>query len=162
MHREPNHGCCVAAPAPPAPTVAEQYAARGQTHQGPLPTFPTKAAREAFFRSAIAHQPAWAYRALEIIFASQTADEQRAGVTVNRNGVGFTGCDAEFLTSLAKQLARKRERYGRTAYLSPAQQTALQRAMPKYATQLIRVLEARGVPGTEIQRVRRATRKAVA
>lgn len=163
MNREPSNGCCVAAPAPKAPTVTEQYTERGKTHRGPLPTFPTKAAREAFFRSAITSQSAWAYRALEVIFEYQTDAEQQAGVTSDLNGVGFTGFDAEFLTSLATQLAAKRERYGRDAYLSPAQQRSLRRAMPKYAKQLIRVLEAQQTSGVEIVRVKRAPRmKAVA
>lgn len=45
-----------------------------------------------------------AWRALKRIYENQTEDEQTSEFTKYDNGIGFTGSDSEFLTSLAKQL----------------------------------------------------------
>jgi len=71
-----------------------------------------------------------AWRALKRIYENQTADEQRAEVTRYENGVGFTGTDSEFLSSLAKQLLER-------GSLSDKQTGFLFKLMPKYARQLV-------------------------
>lgn len=71
-----------------------------------------------------------AWRALKRIYENQTEDEQTSEFTKYDNGVGFTGSDSEFLTSLAKQLLM----YGN---LSDKQTKCLFKLMPKYARQLI-------------------------
>lgn len=43
-------------------------------------------------------------RSLEVLFARQTADEQLTNSTSHNNSRGFTGIDAEFLSSLAKRV----------------------------------------------------------
>ena len=48
-------------------------------------------------------------RALLRIFENQTYDEQRTESTNRYNGIGFTGSDARFLSSLAKQYKYKKE-----------------------------------------------------
>lgn len=56
-----------------------------------------------WLRDKIAEQPEKVIaRALIAIYARQTADEQRAGVTKFNNGVGFSGADAELGTKCAK------------------------------------------------------------
>ena len=97
-----------------------------------MPTFAeltTKKARIAHIREKIATNDKWAIRALMRVYANQTADEQSIGATVQHNGIGFTGSDAEFLTSLAQQFDRR-------GSLSPKQIAVLHRVMPKYAKQL--------------------------
>lgn len=89
----------------------------------------TKKARIAHIREQIATKPAWALRALSVIYANQTADEQATQQTKHENGIGFTGADAEILTSFAQQ-------YERRGSLSPKQMTILHKRMPKYAKQL--------------------------
>ena len=90
----------------------------------------TKKAKIAFVREALATSQAWAQRGLIRIFENQTADEQASATVSHDNGIGFTGVDAEFLTSLAKQLQS-----GKT--LSPKQMVWVHKKMPKYAKQLV-------------------------
>lgn len=79
-----------------------------------------------------------AWRALKRIYEHQTEDEQTSELTKYANGVGFTGSDSEFLTSLAKQLLM----YGN---LSDKQTKCLFKLMPKYARQLIEGSIANGM-----------------
>ena len=97
----------------------------------------TKKARVAFIREKLATDKVWAIRALCVIHANQTADEQQAGVTEEDNGIGFTGLDAAFLTSLYNSYMRNRS-LGR-GDLSDKQLLHLHKLMPKYAGQLERI-----------------------
>jgi hypothetical protein len=90
----------------------------------------TKKATLAFVREKLGSDTRWATRALHLVFQAQTAQEQASATTHDDNGVGFSGVDAEFLTSLANQING-----GRT--LSYKQNTWLLRKMPKYAGQVI-------------------------
>ena len=90
----------------------------------------TKKAKIAHVREMLASSQKWAERGLIRIFENQTEDEQAAGDVVHNNGIGFTGADAEFLSSLAKQVQA-----GRT--LSPKQMVWVHKKMPKYAKQLV-------------------------
>lgn len=89
----------------------------------------------------------WVVRGLFAIFANQTPDEQTFGQTVEDNGLGFNGVDAEILTSFAMQaqtvVARLEQspnpvlracRY--TKALSPKQMDIARTKMLKYAGQL--------------------------
>ena len=89
----------------------------------------TKKDRTAMIREKLGSNASWAVRGLVRIFENQTTDEQQAEVTAVHNGIGFTGADAEFLSSLAKQVLK-----GRT--LSEKQMVFLFKKMPKYASQL--------------------------
>ena len=66
------------------------------------------------------------------IFEFQTVSEQASHSTNEDNGVGFTGVDADFATSLAKFYIDK-------GYLSPKQMGYARKLMPKYAGQLSRL-----------------------
>ena len=59
------------------------------------------------YKLKLASQSMWAIRGLLAIYAAQTADEQCSDSTTVDNGVGFTGIDANFLSSLAKQAQRR-------------------------------------------------------
>jgi len=72
------------------------------------------------------------FRALLRIFQLQTKSEQFTEYTIEWNGVGFSGTDAEFLTSLAKQFIKKHS-------LSHNQYRSLQKNMKKYAGQLLKI-----------------------
>tara|TARA_Y100000758_G_scaffold193551_1_gene137904 strand:- start:9 stop:311 length:303 start_codon:yes stop_codon:yes gene_type:complete len=69
------------------------------------------------------------------VYELQTPAEQNWGVTAELNGVGFTGVDAEFASSLAKQYIDK-------GYLSPKQMVFARKIMPKYSGQLSRIAKS--------------------
>lgn len=69
-------------------------------------------------------------RALMVVYANQTADEQATDTTRHHNGVGFTGADAEFLSDIAKKWKRYR------SWASEKQRRAVLKAMRKYWRQL--------------------------
>ena len=81
-------------------------------------------------RQHLASNDRWALRALMRIYKNQTADEQCREATIERNGIGFTGPDAEILTSFARQ-------YQRRGSLSPKQIIILRRRIPAYARQIV-------------------------
>jgi hypothetical protein len=74
----------------------------------------------------------WLCHGIVAIYQRQTADEQAAETTIENNGVGFNGCDGEFLSSVAKQLLAGRK-------LSERQVTVCRKAMLKYAGQLSKI-----------------------
>jgi hypothetical protein len=94
----------------------------------------TKAARVAHFRKMLGTVQKWACRGLLAIYKYQTAAEKAVQETRELNGVGFSGCDAEILSSFAEQ-------YSRRGWLSEKQLAILHRKMPKYAKQLLKVAE---------------------
>jgi len=69
-------------------------------------------------------------RAISVIYARQTADEQATKTTSNANGIGFNGRDAGFASSLAEKIEK-----GWT--LSPKQVSCGRKMMMKYWRQLI-------------------------
>ena len=99
-------------------------------------TTATKKATLAFVKTKLASDPVWAVKALVRIYQeNQTTDEQVAQATSHDNGIGFTGCDAPFLSSLAQNQLR----YGR---LSEKQMGFVFRKMPKYARQVVAMSDA--------------------
>lgn len=81
------------------------------------------------------------YRAITVIFDRQTAEEQSSETTSVNNGIGFSGCDAQILSSFAKQIAQR-------GFLSPKQKEIAVKKMPKYHKQIITLIkekEARNV-----------------
>ena len=84
---------------------------------------------QTFLKKQLNTNKDWALRALVRVYEFQTADEQVAGVTKEDNSVGFSGCDAEFLTSLAKQ-------YQNRGSLSEKQMGFVYKKMPRYWGQI--------------------------
>lgn len=76
-------------------------------------------------------------RAIKVLYARQTADEQSAEHTKHRNGVGFNGPDAAFLSSIAKALPRYNDR------MTVRQIAKARRMLPKYWRQLLEEIESR-------------------
>ncbi len=75
---------------------------------------------------------AWTLRALLAIYERQTASEQAAGQTIEHNGVGFTGPDAEILSSIA-------DFYSRRGFVTERQMGVVRRRIGKYAGQLTKI-----------------------
>ena len=69
-------------------------------------------------------------KAILIIYQNQTADEQVSENTIEHNGVGFTGVDAEFLSSIAVRIQRGLP-------LSEKQIIVGRRKIRKYSRQLL-------------------------
>lgn len=92
----------------------------------------TKKDKIAHIRVQLGSSMAWASKGVIRIFENQTADEQNCEATIEHNGIGFTGADAEILSSFAKQIIN-----GRT--MSVKQRALLLKKMPKYAGQLQRI-----------------------
>ncbi len=84
----------------------------------------------ATIKESISENDRAAVRALQIIFARQTYEEVRKEEALLNNGIGFTGRDAEILTSFALQ-------YKSRGFLSPNQLTLLRRKMVHYSAQLL-------------------------
>ena len=72
------------------------------------------------------------YRALEHLYACQTEDEKHSERTRNHNGMGFNSFDAEFLTSVCKQLIRR-------GTLSEKQKEVCRKKLKKYRNQLTKL-----------------------
>lgn len=90
----------------------------------------------SFVKNQLATNKVWALKALVRIYQeNQTVDEQSAKVTSHDNGIGFTGVDAGFLSSLAEQYLKR----GR---LSDKQMVFVFKKMPKYHNQVIKMSDA--------------------
>lgn len=87
----------------------------------------------------------WVVRGMLSILKYQTAEEQQAGITVEDNGVGFNGVDAEILTSFCVQAQKtlanipESDPYRYTRSLSPKQMEMARSKMLKYSGQLARI-----------------------
>lgn len=88
----------------------------------------------AALKARLATDDRWALRALVVVYGNQTAAEQATQQTIEHNGIGFSGPDAEILSSFAQQ-------YQRRGSLSPKQMHVLRRKIPSYAGQIARVAD---------------------
>jgi hypothetical protein len=89
-------------------------------------------------------------RALTVLYARQTADEQISKTTNNNNGCGFNMIDAEIFSSFAEQVAKSR--YPKGQRLSPKQFGICRKEnkhgrmkIAKYVNQLLEVANANKV-----------------
>lgn len=85
-----------------------------------------------YIRDALAASDKWLTRGLLAIYSRQTADEQNSEATLVDNGIGFSGCDANILSSIAKQVQR-------SGTMSDKQTALVRKKMAKYAGQLARI-----------------------
>lgn len=84
----------------------------------------------AFVRKQLGENKAWATKALVRIFnENQMPDEKNSESTIHDNGIGFSGVDSKFLSSLAKQAIE-------TGSLSDKQMVFVFRLMPRYSRQV--------------------------
>ena len=75
-------------------------------------------------------------RGVVAIFNLQTEDEQNVGETSVKNGVGFNGVDANFMSSIAQF-------YMRRNFLSPKQVEFARKKLLKYSNQLTMIANAK-------------------
>lgn len=94
-----------------------------------METYTKKAVLE-FLKMKLSTDDRWALRALEVIYRRQTEAEKSSGGTIDANGVGFSGTDSEFLSSLAERAPRG---------LSPKQMKFVRKIMPRYRKQVLSV-----------------------
>jgi hypothetical protein len=73
------------------------------------------------------------YKSLMLIYARQTADEQKIQATTDWNAMGFTGVDGEILSSFS-------EGYQKFGKLSEKQMAIARPKMKKYWKQLIEII----------------------
>lgn len=92
----------------------------------------TQVKRKEFIRTKLTTSKEWAIAALLKIYDFQTEEEQNAEATVEHNGVGFSGFDAEILSSFASQ-------YLNRGSLSPRQMEILHKKMPRYWGQILKI-----------------------
>jgi hypothetical protein len=74
----------------------------------------------------------WLIKGLLAIYNKQTEDEKSSEITKHDNGVGFSACHSNILTSYAKF-------YNARGFLTEGQYRYARRAMQKYAGQLARI-----------------------
>ena len=104
-------------------------------------SFSSKEERLEWVKTMLKTDSRWTIRGLLAIFARQTTEEMDSDTTKEDNGVGFTGFDAEILTSFAKRVMEWEQEitHKYPTALSPRQVEVLQKRMPKYAQQLIKI-----------------------
>ena len=90
---------------------------------------------QEYIKNQLATNQAWAIRALVKVYTLQTLDEQASDRTSHNNGIGFSGVDANILSSFAKQVNAGRN-------LSPKQMTILYKKMPRYHKQVASFIHA--------------------
>lgn len=97
--------------------------------------FKSKADAKRQLQALIDSSDAAVRRTVLAIYAKQTAAEQASEATVEDNGVGFSGCDAELLSSFAKQLLER-------GTLSEKQMAYARKKARKYWNQLRTIIES--------------------
>jgi hypothetical protein len=102
----------------------------------------TKIQIRDWLKNKLATSDAWALRALVVVMERQTDAEKVSATTTDANGVGFSGCDAEILTSFANQYATR-------GSLSPKQMALVFKKMPRYWGQILPLIPADKLPGAE-------------
>jgi hypothetical protein len=98
----------------------------------------TKKAKKEFVRHMLETNTVWQKHALMKIYSFQTDTEQCYGTTNEYNYIGFTGADAEILSSFAVQLEQK-------GYLSPKQMQIVAKKMKKYWKQILTVADQKKI-----------------
>lgn len=89
----------------------------------------TQSSIKNFLKNKLGSNKDWALRALVRIYEKQTLSEKATQNTHELNGVGFSGADAEILSSFAEQYQRK-------GFLSEKQMALVLKKMPRYWGQI--------------------------
>ncbi len=115
----------------------------------PIPVPGTKITKKAVtelqkttIQNALNKHPVFVERALVALLARQTATEQEYKETNEENGVGFSGTDAEFLTSLAEWVIKSHKKEGER--LTEKQLGHARKKLQKYWRQLAEIAAEKG------------------
>jgi hypothetical protein len=93
-------------------------------------------------KEKLATSDRWLVHGLIAVYQYQTESEKVDQMTKHENGVGFSGCDAKILTSMAEfALKRKSNGVPIENVLTEKQLVIVRRKMLKYAGQLYRIAE---------------------
>ena len=87
---------------------------------------------KVFLKTKLSTDERWAKKALIEIFNKQTETEKETDSTCVYNEIGFSGVDANFMSSLSKQLIEKN-------YLTPKQMVFVFKKIPKYWKQIYEI-----------------------
>jgi hypothetical protein len=101
----------------------------------------------AEIREKLASNDMWVVNGIMAIYGNQTVEEQNADATIEDNGIGFNGVDAEILSSFANQIQEWRD--GKSPYrfpLSGPQLKIARKKMAKYAGQLAKLAKDKPTP----------------
>lgn len=100
----------------------------------------------AFYKKQLSKNPFWMLKALYVLYSFQTDSEKSEERTLEINGVGFTGADSAFLSSLATRMLNKgfnpdklKEYNSLFLFFTEKQIVHLSKKLPKYARQLLSV-----------------------
>lgn len=97
---------------------------------------PTQKNIVSYVKQMLSTNKVWATKALVRIYQeNQTSDEQMAKTTSHDNGIGFSGVDAMFASSLAEQ-------YLKRGGLSDKQMGFVFKIIPKYAGQVVKMSDS--------------------
>jgi len=83
------------------------------------------------------------YRGILAIYNRQTVDEQATKNTHHHNGVGFSGIDAEILSSFAEQIGQWKIEKKHKRPLSPKQMVYARKKIVKYSRQLAEIANSK-------------------
>lgn len=89
-----------------------------------------------FIKEKLATNALWAIRGMLRIYQYQTEQEKSSEQTIEDNGIGFSGCHGTIFSSFSEQYLKK-------GFLSDKQVAIVMKGMPKYAGQLIKIIEGK-------------------
>lgn len=110
----------------------------------------TKVSKVAHIKHQLMHNDRWMVCGVVAIYNRQTASEKTSQHTQEHNGVGYSGVDGTFMSSIAEQLIRKQAHihakdkskpFDVREYLSANQLPHVRKRILKYAQQLMRLAE---------------------
>lgn len=96
----------------------------------------TKKERIEKIRALLRENDKAVMRGIVAIYKRQTDEEQSSEITREHNGIGFGAFDAQFMTSLAKQILSK-------GFLTQTQMAVGRNKIIRYARQLASIAEER-------------------
>lgn len=99
----------------------------------------TKKQVETGLKLKLSTDLAFAKMAILIVYGNQTTSEQCAAITSDANGIGFTGCDAEILTSFAQRIERG-------GFFTPKMNAIVTRKAPRYWKQILPLVREDAIP----------------
>jgi hypothetical protein len=87
-----------------------------------------------FIKDKLANDVRWMERALLVLLARQTTDEQNSDRTIHSNSRGFNGVDGHYLTYVAKYIQKGN-------HLSGKHIIKVAHRLPKYWNQILEEIE---------------------
>lgn len=108
--------------------------------------YPTQKAAKEALQALLDSNDRAVYRAILLIYDRQTEGEKETMCTIADNGIGFSGCDAELLSSFATQIKAR-------GWLTSNQLPFARRKIRKYWRQLWQLAEQKAAAAAPEQGV---------